>query len=101
MSMSYNALGNTDLKVSEICLGTMTWGTQNTEAEGHAQIDLALDHGVNFLDTAEMYPVPSNAPGWHAGRTEEIVGTWLAANPDRPCPVIYYITVHVFTHNEY
>ena len=57
MSMSYNNLGNTDIKVSEICLGSMTWGTQNTEAEGHAQIDLALDHGVNFIDTAEMYPV--------------------------------------------
>ena len=45
MSMSYNNLGNTDIKVSEVCLGSMTWGTQNTEAEGHAQIDLALDHG--------------------------------------------------------
>jgi aryl-alcohol dehydrogenase-like predicted oxidoreductase len=50
-------LGKTGLTVSEICLGTMTWGTQNTEADGHAQADMALDHGVTFWDTAEMYPV--------------------------------------------
>ncbi|MEH7829006.1 aldo/keto reductase [Gemmobacter denitrificans] len=70
-------LGRTGLTVSELCLGTMTWGSQNTEAEGHAQIACALDHGVNFLDTAEMYPV---APvlAETAGRTEEIIGTWFA-----------------------
>ena len=49
-------LGRTGLEVSELCLGTMTWGSQNTEAEGHAQIDMSLDHGINFIDTAEMYP---------------------------------------------
>ncbi|MCE2518150.1 MAG: aldo/keto reductase, partial [Alphaproteobacteria bacterium] len=54
--MEYRQLGRTDLKVSTYCLGSMTWGTQNTEAEGHAQIDYALNHGVNFIDTAEMYP---------------------------------------------
>ncbi|QUS34791.1 aldo/keto reductase [Falsirhodobacter algicola] len=70
-------LGHTGLNVSEICLGTMTWGTQNTEAEAHEQIAMALDHGVNFLDTAEMYPVnPVTAET--AGNTEAIIGSWLA-----------------------
>lgn len=80
-------LGRTGLEVSEICLGTMTWGTQNTEAEGHAQIDLALDHGVNFLDTAEMYPTnPVRAET--VGRTEEIIGSWLAKSGRRQDVVI-------------
>lgn len=75
-------LGKTGLTVSEICLGTMTWGTQNTEADGHAQADMALDHGVTFWDTAEMYPVnPVRAET--VGRTEEIIGTWLAARGGR------------------
>lgn len=74
--MHYNRLGNTDLNVSRICLGTMTFGQQNTEAEGHAQIDYALDHGVNFIDTAELYAVPARPET--QGRTEEIIGTWLA-----------------------
>lgn len=75
-------LGKTGLTVSELCLGTMTWGTQNTESEGHAQMDLAIDHGVTFWDTAEMYPVnPVRAET--AGRTEEIIGTWLAARAGR------------------
>ena len=70
-------LARTGVMVSELCLGSMTWGTQNTEAEGHAQIDLALDHGVNFIDTAEVYPVnPISAET--VGRTEEIIGTWFA-----------------------
>jgi aryl-alcohol dehydrogenase-like predicted oxidoreductase len=65
------------LEVSELCLGSMTWGTQNSEAEGHAQIDMALDHGINFIDTAEMYPVnPVSAET--VGRTEEIIGSWFA-----------------------
>jgi len=69
-------LGRTGVQVTELCLGTMTWGSQNTEAEGHAQIDAALDRGVNFLDTAEMYPVnPVTAET--AGRTESIIGSWL------------------------
>ena len=79
MSMSYNNLGNTDIKVSEVCLGSMTWGTQNTEAEGHAQIDLALDHGVNFIDTAEMYPTTPLSKETQ-GDTERIIGSWVAAN---------------------
>ncbi len=69
-------LGRSDLEVSVICLGTMTWGTQNTEADGHAQMDQALAAGVNFLDTAEMYPVnPVRAES--VGRTEEIIGNWI------------------------
>ena len=75
-------LGKTGLTVSEICLGTMTWGSHNTKAEGHAQADLALDHGVTFWDTAEMYPTnPVRAET--VGRTEEIIGTWLAARGGR------------------
>ncbi|MGY5849145.1 aldo/keto reductase [Salegentibacter sp. F14] len=73
--MKYTNLPGTEIKVSKICLGTMTWGEQNTEAEGHQQIDLALDKGVNFLDTAEMYAVPARPET--QGRTEEIIGTWL------------------------
>ncbi|MDT0687941.1 NADP(H)-dependent aldo-keto reductase [Autumnicola psychrophila] len=73
--MKYTILPNTDIKISKICLGTMTWGEQNTEAEGHEQIEYALEQGVNFLDAAEMYPVPANAET--QGRTEEIIGSWL------------------------
>ena len=75
--MKHIPLGRTGLNVSGICLGTMTWGSQNTEAEGHAQMDLALERGVNFWDTAEMYPVnPVKAET--VGRTEEIIGSWFA-----------------------
>lgn len=74
--MKYNRLGNTDLEVSELCLGSMTWGTQNTEAEGHQQIDYAVDHGVNIIDTAEMYPTTPLGQETQ-GRTEEIIGSWL------------------------
>ena len=70
-------LGRSGLTVSELCLGTMTWGSHNTESQGHAQADLALDHGVTFWDTAEMYPTnPVRAET--VGRTEEIIGSWLA-----------------------
>ncbi|MFD1157094.1 aldo/keto reductase [Roseovarius aestuarii] len=80
--MKMNPLGRTGMMVSELCLGSMTWGTQNTEAEGHAQIDRALERGINFIDTAEMYPVnPISAET--AGRTEEIIGTWNAASGRR------------------
>ena len=75
-------LGRTGIKVSEICLGSMTWGTQNSETEAHAQIDMALDRGVNFWDTAEMYPV-NPVSRENAGRTEQIIGTWLAAHGGR------------------
>ena len=73
--MRYRELGGTGVKVSELCLGTMTFGQQNTESEGFAQIDRALEAGVNFIDTAEMYPVPPS--GDTAGRTEKIIGNWL------------------------
>ncbi|MEP1933863.1 MAG: aldo/keto reductase, partial [Roseibium sp.] len=73
--MKMNPLGRTGLLVSELCLGSMTWGTQNTAEEGHAQIDLALEHGVNFIDTAEMYPVNPMGPET-VGKTEEIIGQW-------------------------
>ena len=73
--MKYTTLPNTDIKVSKICLGTMTFGNQNTEAEGHAQLNYAVEHGVNFIDTAELYPVPATAET--SGRTSRIIGTWL------------------------
>ncbi len=74
--MELRRLGRSDLRVSKLGLGTMTWGEQNTEDEAHAQLDLALDLGVNFVDTAEMYPVATRAET--AGRTEAYLGTWLA-----------------------
>jgi len=75
--MRYKTLGRTDLNVSELCLGSMTWGSQNSAKEGHAQIDMALDHGVNFIDTAEMYPTnPVRAET--IGGTEEVIGEWFA-----------------------
>lgn len=73
--MKYNTLPNTDLKISEICLGTMTWGQQNTEAQAHEQLDYAVAQGVNFIDTAEMYPVPPQAAT--STRTEQYLGAWL------------------------
>src|SRR5690554_2225344 len=74
--MQYRRLGKTDVKVSEICLGTMTWGQQNTEKEAHEQLDYALAQGINFIDTAEMYPVPPRPET--QGSTEAYIGTWLA-----------------------
>ena len=79
--MKYSQLGTTDLQVSRICLGTMTWGQQNSEAEAHEQLDLAVERGVNFIDAAEMYPVPPKAET--QGRTEEYIGSWLARRNDR------------------
>lgn len=74
--MKYNNLGNSSLKVSEVCLGTMTFGQQNTMEEAHQQLDYAAGEGVNFIDTAEMYPVPPRAETVYS--TETIVGNWLA-----------------------
>src|SRR6202162_6646044 len=74
-AMKYRTLPGTQLKVSEVCLGTMTWGQQNSEAEAHEQLDYAVAQGINFIDTAEMYPVPPNAQT--QGRTEKYLGTWL------------------------
>lgn len=84
--MNYNPLGTTDIKVSGICLGTMTWGEQNTEAEAHEQLDYAVDQGINFIDTAEMYPVPPKAET--QGRTEQYLGSWLNKRNDRDQLVI-------------
>ena len=75
--MKYVQLGRTDLKLSELCLGSMTWGTQNTMEEGHAQIDRALDAGINCIDTAEMYPV-NPVSKETIGKTEEVIGEWFA-----------------------
>ncbi|PKQ11158.1 MAG: aldo/keto reductase [Alphaproteobacteria bacterium HGW-Alphaproteobacteria-1] len=80
--MQKRPLGRTGIDVSALCLGSMTWGAQNTEAEGHAQIDRALAAGVNFIDTAEMYPTAPVTPETQ-GRTEEIIGTWFARSGQR------------------
>jgi aryl-alcohol dehydrogenase (NADP+) len=74
--MQYKNLPGTELNVSRVCLGTMTWGEQNSEKEAHEQLEYAVAHGINFIDTAEMYPVPPNAKT--QGRTESYFGTWLA-----------------------
>ncbi len=73
--MDCRRLGRTDLNVSSLCLGTMTFGEQNSEAEGHAQMDFALEKGINFFDAAELYPIPPNRET--QGRTERIIGTWF------------------------
>ena len=74
--MEYRKLGNTDLNVSALCLGTMTWGKQNTQDEAFAQLDYALERGINFIDTAEMYPVPPETET--QGATDIMIGNWLA-----------------------
>jgi aryl-alcohol dehydrogenase-like predicted oxidoreductase len=79
--MEYKYLGNTNIKVSKIGLGTMTWGEQNTEAEAHNQLEYAISKGINFIDTAEMYPIPRRAET--QGRTESYIGTWLKASGHR------------------
>ncbi|MEP3275735.1 MAG: aldo/keto reductase [Stappiaceae bacterium] len=79
--MNYRHLGRTDLRVSNLCLGTMTWGEQNTEAEGHQQMDTAFEAGINFLDAAELYPIPPKSETH--GRTEEIIGSWLKKRKKR------------------
>jgi len=79
--MEYRPLSNTDLRVSVICLGTMTWGEQNSEQEAHQQLDCAMARGVNFSDLAEMYPVPPKAET--QGLTERYFGNWLAKRSDR------------------
>ncbi|SEE04676.1 Predicted oxidoreductase [Tenacibaculum sp. MAR_2010_89] len=79
--MKYTTLPNTDVKVSKICLGTMTWGNQNTEVEGHEQMDYALEQGVNFFDTAELYSVPATPETY--GATEKIIGSWFKKTGNR------------------
>ena len=73
--MKFKKLGTTNLEVSTICLGTMTWGQQNSQADGFAQMNYALEKGINFFDTAELYATP---PMDHSyGKTEEIIGNWF------------------------
>jgi len=84
--MRYNTLGHTNLRVSHLCLGSMTWGEQNSEADAHAQLDTALDSGINFIDTAEMYPVPPRAETY--GLTERYIGTWLRQRNNRDQVII-------------
>jgi len=79
--VKYSELGTSGWKVSRACLGTMTWGSQNTEAEGHVQLDYALQRGINFIDTAEMYSSPPRRETY--GATETIIGTWLKTRSDR------------------
>lgn len=84
--MKYTTLPNTDIKVSKICLGTMTFGQQNSEAEGHAQMDYALERGVNFFDTAEMYSVPARQETY--GSTERILGSWFKKTGKREAIIL-------------
>lgn len=79
--MEYRKLGRTELDISVIGLGTMTWGFQNTQAQGFEQMDYALEHGVNFFDTAEMYAIPPTDKTF--GTTETIIGNWFAARSNR------------------
>ena len=80
--MEYRKLGRSDIDVSLICLGTMTWGEQNTEADAHDQLDYSLDHEVNFIDTAEIYAVPTKAET--QGLTEKYIGTCLLYTSPSP-----------------
>tara|TARA_B100000902_G_C27262517_1_gene891623 strand:- start:621 stop:1649 length:1029 start_codon:yes stop_codon:yes gene_type:complete len=79
--MKYKKLGSTKLNVSQICLGTMTYGEQNSERDAHQQLDYCISEGVNFIDTAEMYAIPPKKET--QGKTEEIIGTWLEKRKDR------------------
>ena len=79
--MNYKKLGTTDLDVSTICLGTMTWGEQNSQEEGFEQMDYALEQGINFFDTAELYAVPPKKETY--GKTEEIIGNWFHERKSR------------------
>lgn len=84
--MKYNKLGSSNLDISEICLGSMTWGVQNTQQDADKQIELALSQGINFIDTAELYPVPPSADTY--GDTERIIGNWFERNPQRRGDVV-------------
>ncbi|HAI16778.1 MAG: aldo/keto reductase [Xanthomarina sp.] len=79
--MTYTTLPHTNIKVSKLCLGTMTWGNQNTQEEGFAQMDLATEKGINFFDCAELYPVPATAETY--SRTEQIIGNWFKKTGNR------------------
>ena len=98
--MNYKKLGNTDLNVSTICLGTMTWGEQNTQEEGFEQMDYALDQGVNFWDTAELYAVPPREETY--GHTEIIIGNWIKKSKKRlDNKISLRLSYHDLLDNEY
>ena len=84
--MKFNRLGTSDLQVSDVCLGTMTWVIQNTQQDADEQLAYALDKGVNFIDTAEMYPVPPNVDTY--GDTERVIGNWLSRNPSKRADIV-------------
>jgi len=84
--MQYTTLGSSEIRVSKLCLGSMTWGAQNSESEGHAQLDMAIDHGINFIDTAEVYSFPTTEETY--GATESIIGNWLSKRNNRDKVVI-------------
>ena len=96
--MNYKKLGNTDLNVSTICLGTMTWGEQNTQKEGFEQMDYAFSNGVNFWDTAEIYSIPMREETY--GETEKIIGNWFEKSKKRK-EVILATKVCGNTSNKY
>ena len=79
--MKFKKLGNTDLDVSLICLGTMTWGTQNSEKDAFEQMDYSIDQGINFFDTAEIYSVPPDSVSY--GKTEKMIGNWFEKRKSR------------------
>jgi aryl-alcohol dehydrogenase-like predicted oxidoreductase len=79
--MHYSKLGSSNIEVSRVCLGSMTWGGQNTQEQANEQLDYALSQGINFIDTAEMYSVPPSPESY--GKTETIIGNWLASNAQR------------------
>ncbi len=104
--MEYTTLPATDIKVSKLCLGTMTFGNQNTEAESHAQMDLAVERGINFFDTAELYPVPATAQTY--ADTERIMGKWFKKTGKREEIVLASkiagpgaYTAHIRDHENY
>ena len=84
--MQYSPLGSSGIKVSRVCLGSMTWGKQNTQSDADEQIAYALEQGVNFIDTAEMYAVPPSPETY--GKTEEIIGDWLSRNQQKRSDVV-------------
>lgn len=86
--MRYNRLGSSCMMVSEVCVGSTEWGLQNNEAEAHAIIDYAIERGVNFFDTAEMYPAPTHDVAYVPGRSEEILGSYLRKHPERRAKLV-------------
>ena len=90
--MNYKNLGNTDLKVSSICLGTMTWGEQNSQKDAFEQMDYAIDSGINFLDTAELYAVPMKAET--RGKTSQCIGEWISKKKNRN-KIIIAVAPHI------